>query len=88
MSKSTDHQRPARSLKNATMKKPRAKRPPRRTWFEATAQHDHVRVQANVPTRWLRVLFKVLIVIAIAVLIVKAPEVWQAVQAVIHTLPK
>jgi len=88
MSKSIDRQRPAPPLKNAPVKKSRAKRPRRRIWFEATAQHDHVRVQANVPTRWLRLFFKVLVVIAIAVLIVKAPEVWQAVQAVIHSLPK
>lgn len=88
MSKSTDRQRPTRPRKNATAKKSRVKRPPRRTWFEATAQHDHVRVQANVPTRWLRVLLKVLVVIAIAVLIVKAPEVWQAIQAAINALPK
>ncbi len=69
-----------------------SRRPARKTrrhvWFEATARRDHVHMQVNIPTKWLRLLVKILVVILITFLILKMPEVWRAIQMAINTLPK
>ncbi len=65
-----------------------ARKARRHVWFEATAQRDHVHMQMNIPTKWLRLLVKILVVILIAFLILKMPEVWRAIQMAINTLPK
>lgn len=96
MSRSAERPRTAQARKPGPAKKPRPKGPPkaspkaprRQLRFEATSQYDHVHMQANIPTQWLRLLFKVLIIIVIAVLILKAPEVLQAIQAAINLVPK
>ena len=75
-------------LSRRAARKTRIKKSRRHVWFQATAQRDHIHMQANVPTRWLRVLAKILIVLLIAFLILKLPEVWQAIQAAITALPK
>ena len=76
----------------ATPRKPtrkmRRKRTRRRVWFEATVQNDHVRMQASAPTKWFRVLRWVILVIVIALIIHFLPEVWQAIQVAIQTVPK
>ncbi len=78
---------PRKKTPRRPARKARAKKT-RRLWFQAMAQRDHVHLQANVPTRWLSVFVKIFVVILIAFLILKMPEVWQAVQAAINALPK
>jgi hypothetical protein len=82
-----DPQLPKR-LSRSPARKTRSKKSRRYVSFQATAQHDHVHMQANIPTRWLRVLVKILITLIIAFLILKLPEVWQAIQAAVTALPK
>ncbi len=56
--------------------------------FEAIVNNDHVDLRATAPTKWFRVALRVLVVIAIAIVILKMPELWQAIQAVINVVPK
>ena len=77
---STSPKKPAR--------KGRRKKPRRHIWFEATVQNDHVRMQASAPTKWFRVLRWVLLVIVVALIMHFLPEVWQAIQVAIQTVPK
>jgi len=72
--------------KAATSMPRRAKRPNVR--FEATVNNDHVDLRATAPTKWFRVLLRVLVIIVIAIVILKMPELWQAIQAVINVVPK
>jgi len=60
----------------------------RHVWFEATVQNDHVHMKASAPTKWLRVLRWVILIIVIALIIRLLPELWQAIQVAIQTLPK
>ena len=69
-------------------RKPRSKKPRRHVWFEATVQNDHVHVQATAPTKWFRVLRWVILIIVIALIMRFLPEVWQALQIAIQTVPK
>ena len=83
MTKSTENKRPNKS---ATPLPRRSKRPNVR--FEATVNNDHVDLRATAPTKWFRVLLRVLVIIVIAIVILKMPELWQAIQAVINLMPK
>ncbi len=56
--------------------------------FEATVNNNHVHMRASAPTKWLRLLLRILLIIIIALLILKFPELWQAIQTAIHALPK
>lgn len=69
-------------------RKTRRKKTRRHVWLEATVQNDHVHVQASAPTKWFRVLRWVILIIIIAVLMRFLPEVWQALQIAIQTVPK
>jgi hypothetical protein len=69
-------------------RKPRNKKPRRHVWFEATVQNDHVHLEASAPTKWFRVLRWVILIIVIALIIRFLPEVWQALQVAIQTVPK
>ncbi len=60
----------------------------RHVWFEASVQDDHVHVQASAPAKWFRVLRWVILIIVIALIIRFLPEIWQAIQVAIQTLPK
>jgi hypothetical protein len=60
----------------------------RHVWFEATVQNDHVHVEASAPTKWFRVLRWVILIIVIALIMRFLPEVWQAIQIAIQTVPK
>ncbi len=77
---------------SSTSKKPtrklRSKKPRRHIWFEATVQNDHVHMEASAPTKWFRVLRWVFLIIIIALIIRYLPEVWQAIQIAIQTVPK
>jgi hypothetical protein len=82
MAKSTENKRPAKAA--PTPRRP--KRPNVR--FEATVNNGHVDLHATAPTKWFRVLLRVLVIIVIAIVILKMPELWQAIQAAIHLVPK
>ena len=69
-------------------RKTRRKKARRHVWFEATVQNDHVHVQASAPAKWFRVLRWVILIIVIALIIRFLPEVWQAIQVAIQTVPK
>ncbi len=69
-------------------RKTRRKRPRRRIWFEATVQNDRVHVQATAPTKWFRVLRWVILIIVVALIIRFLPDVWQAIQIALQTVPK
>jgi hypothetical protein len=69
-------------------RKTRRKKSRRHIWFEATVQNDHVHVQASAPTKWFRVLRWVILIIVIALIMRFLPEVWQAIQIAIQTVPK
>ena len=73
--------------KKAT-RKPRSKKPRRHVWFEATVQNDHVHLEASAPTKWFRVLRWVILIVVVALIIRFLPEVWQAIQIAIQTVPK
>jgi hypothetical protein len=57
-------------------------------WFQATVQNDHVHLQASAPTKWFRVLRWVILIVVIALIMRFLPEVWQALQIAIQTMPK
>ncbi len=78
-----DSQSPKKSTR-----KTRRKRARRHVWFEATVQNDHVHVEASAPTKWFRVLRWVIVIVVIALIIRYLPEVWQAIQIAIQTVPK
>ncbi len=85
MAKSTDNQRP----NTPTAKTPRRAKPRRpNVRFEATVHNDHVDLRATAPTKFFRVLLRVLVIILIAIVILKMPELWQAIQAAINLVPK
>ena len=71
-----------------TTRKTRRKKTRRRVWFEATVQNDHVHVQASAPAKWFRVLRWAILIIVITLIIHFLPEVWQAIQVAIQTVPK
>jgi hypothetical protein len=71
-----------------TRREPRHRKPRRHIWFEATVRNDHVHVQASAPTKWFRVLRWVLLIIIIALIMRFLPEVWQAIQIAVQTVPK
>ena len=71
-----------------TTRKPRSKKPRRHIWFEATVQNDHVHLEASAPTKWFRVLRWVILIVVIALIVRFLPEVWQAIQIAIQTVPK
>lgn len=79
----TDPAAPEKSARKTRRKKTR-----RHVWFEATVQNDHVRVQASAPTKWFRVLRWVILIIIIALIMRFLPELWQAIQVAIQTVPK
>ena len=79
----TDPVTPKKSARKTRRKKTR-----RHVWFEATVQNDHVHVQASAPAKWFHVLRWVILIIAIALIIRFLPEVWQAIQIAIQTVPK
>jgi hypothetical protein len=84
MPDSTSPKKPASS----TRRKTRRKKTRRHVWFEATVKNDHVHVQASAPTKWLRVLRWLIVIIIIALIMHFLPEVWQAIQLAIQTVPK
>jgi len=69
-------------------RKPHRKKTRRHVWFEATVQNDHVHLQASAPTKWFRVLRWVILIVVIALIMRFLPEVWQAIQLAIQTVPK
>ena len=69
-------------------RKTRHKKARRHVWFEATVQNDYIHMKASAPTKWLRVLRWVILIIVIALIIRLLPELWQAIQVAIQTLPK
>ena len=71
-----------------TRRETRRKKTRRHVWFEATVQNDHIDVQASAPTKWFRVLRWVILIIVIALIMRFLPEVWQAIQIAIQTVPK
>ena len=79
----TDSTTPRKSARKARRKKAR-----RRIWFEATVQNDHVHMQASAPTKWFRVVRWVILIIVIALVMRFLPELWQAIQVAIQTVPK
>jgi len=79
---------PPSDSKRLSARKPRAKPVRPKLWFEATVKNDQLRMEVGAPTKWFRVLIRVLIVVLIALVILKAPEVWQAIQTAIGALPK
>jgi hypothetical protein len=85
--KMIDSESPKKSTRK-TRRVSRRKKTRRHVWFEATVQNDHVHVEASAPTRWFRVLRWVLLIILIALIMRFLPEVWQAIQIAIQTVPK
>ncbi len=85
MAKSIDNKRPDKATGKVT-RRPKTPRPNVR--FEATINNDHVDLRATAPAKWFRVLLRVLIIILIAIMILKMPELWQAIQAAINVIPK
>ena len=79
---------PPADPKRPSARRPRAKSARPQLWFEATVKNDQLRMEVGAPTKWFRVLVRVLIVVLIALLILKMPEVWQAIQTAIGALPK
>ncbi len=69
-------------------RKAHRKKPHRHVRFEATVQNDHVHMQASSPTKWFRVLRWVILIIVIALIIRYLPELWQAIQIAVQTVPK
>ena len=69
-------------------RKPHSKKPRGHVWFEATVQNDHVHLEASAPTRWFRVLRWVIVIVLIALIMRFLPEIWQALQVAIQTVPK
>ncbi len=69
-------------------RKLRRKKLRRHVRFEATVQRDHVHLEASAPTKWFRVLRWVILIIVVALIIHFLPEVWQAIQVAIQTVPK
>jgi hypothetical protein len=78
-----DSEPPKKSTRKTRRKKAR-----RHVWFQATVQNDHVHVEASAPTKWFRVLRWVMLIIVIALIMHFLPEVWQAIQIAIQTVPK
>ena len=76
----------AKSIDNKAPQPRRSRRPNVR--FEATVNNDHVDLRATAPTKFFRVLLRVLVILVIALIILKMPELWQAIQAVINFVPK
>lgn len=56
--------------------------------FEATVNNDRVDVRATAPTKFLRVLLRVWVLLVIALILLKMPELWQAIQTAINLVPK
>ena len=79
----TDPTTPRKVTRKTHRKKTR-----RRVWFEATVQNNHVHVQASAPTKWFRVLRWIILIIVIALIMRFLPELWQALQVAIQTVPK
>ena len=79
----TDSTTPRKSARKARRKKAR-----RRIWFEATVQNDHVHLEASAPAKWFRVLRWLIVIVVIALIMRFLPEVWQAIQIAIQTVPK
>jgi hypothetical protein len=69
-------------------RKLRSKKPHRHVRFAATVQNDHVHLEASAPTKWFRVLRWVILIVVIALIMRFLPEVWQAIQIAIETVPK
>ena len=69
-------------------RKTRHKKARRHVWFKATVQNNHVHVQASAPTKWFRVLRWLILIVVLALIIRFLPEVWQAIQIAIQTVPK
>lgn len=85
MSKSVENPRPTKP----TTKTPRRAKPRQsNVRFEATIHNDHVDLRASAPTKWFRVLLRVLVILLIALVILKMPELWQAIQTALHLIPK
>ncbi len=76
-----------KSTEGKQSSKARARRRPN-VRFEATVNNDHVELRATAPTKWLRVVVRVLVIVAIALILLKMPELWQAIQAAINLVPK
>ena len=68
--------------------KTRRKKPRRRVWFEATVQNDHVHMRASAPTKWFRVLRWAILIVVIGLIMRFLPELWQAIQVAVQTVPK
>ncbi len=66
----------------------RRKKSGRQVSFKATVRNDHVHLQASAPTRWFQVLRWILVVLIIALTIHFMPELWQAIQTALQTVPK
>jgi hypothetical protein len=83
MAKSIDNKHPDK----ATTSTPRrSKRPNVR--FEAIINNGQIDLRATAPTKFFRVLLRVLMIILIAIVILKMPELWQAIQTAINLVPK
>ena len=79
---------PQHSLPPNNKRKNRAKITRQNVRFEATVNNGHVDLRATAPTKWFRVLLRVLVITFIAIVVLKMPELWQAIQAVINFVPK
>jgi len=85
MAKSAERKRPDKApIKTA--RRSRTVRPNVR--FEATVNHDRVDVRASAPAKWFRIALRVLVILLIAIVILKMPELWQAIQIAIQAAPK
>jgi hypothetical protein len=76
------------STPKKSARKARRKKQHRHVWFKATVQNDHVHMQASAPTKWFRILRWAVLIIVIALIIRYLPELWQAIQVAIQTVPK
>jgi len=76
------------STPRKSARKTRRKKARRHVWFQATVLNDHVHVRASAPTKWFRVLRWAILIIVITLIIHFLPEVWQAIQVAIQTVPK
>jgi hypothetical protein len=84
MSKSDERKRPIQ----ATAAHRRSKVARRNVRFEASVTDDQLHLRATAPAQWFRVLRRALLIVIIAIVILKMPELWQAIQAAINVLPK
>jgi hypothetical protein len=88
VSKSDERKQSARPTTQPTTSRKRSKVARRNVRFEASVTGDQLHLRATAPAQWFRVLLRVLLIVIIAIVILKMPELWQAIQAAIQVMPK